>query len=165
MVDRSGSMHHPRITLAVQSAYVTSRSLETLPGITHCIGVFPGEDTDHESDITLVKDFDERCKPEQFVNICTDGGTPMAEAALWAGMMLTHSRQTDGSPSIHRWRPERSIVKRKKSIDRLRWHGIEVYVVLLSNSGIRSRNRGLDGRGDVTVIIRLSSWRTPCTIC
>ncbi|MCK9195417.1 MAG: hypothetical protein M0P16_00370 [Syntrophales bacterium] len=134
LVDRSGSMKED-ISLAVQSAYVTSRSLESLPGITHCIGLFPGEDRNTYSDILLAKEFEERCRPEQFFNINADGGTPMAEAALWAGMMLTHRLETrriailftDGDPN--------DDDQAKKAVALLRLHGIELYVVLLSDSG------------------------------
>ena len=132
MIDKSGSMKGEDMTLAIQSAYITSRSLESLPGITHCIGLYPGEDIYAGSDVMLAKGFEERCRPEQFWDIIGFGGTPMAEAALWAGMMLSHRPETrkisilftDGQPD-NDWHA-------KKAVDKLRRHGIEVYVVLLS---------------------------------
>ena len=157
MIDRSGSMDRD-IGLAIQSAYVTSRSLESLPGTTHCIGLFPGNNEVWGSEIIQAKGFEERCRPEQFFNIGTDGGTPMAEAALWAGMMLTHRQETrriailftDGAPDHE--------PSAKKAVDRLRRLGIEIYVVILnkvnSESPFDKTDNWIDQKS-VTVISRI----------
>ena len=70
-----------------------------------------------------------------FFNIGSSGGTPMAEALLWAGMLLTHRPErrkivipmTDGSPD--------DLAKTRKAVERLRSCGIEVYGIgILDNS-------------------------------
>jgi len=130
LTDRSGSMNPEKMSVALQATFVTGEALELLPGVTCAAGAFPWG-----RDLVELKTFG--AKPRAgFFNIGSSGGTPMAEALLWAGMILTHRPErrkivipmTDGSPD--------DIGKTRKAVERLRSCGIEVYGIGILDSSI-----------------------------
>jgi hypothetical protein len=130
LTDRSGSMNPEKMSVALQATFVTGEALELLPGVTCAVGAFPWG-----RDLAELKRFG--AKPRAgFFNIGSSGGTPMAEALLWAGMILTHRPErrkivipmTDGSPD--------DIGKTRKAVERLRTCGIEVYGIGILDSSI-----------------------------
>lgn len=130
LTDRSGSMNPEKMSVALQATFVTAEALELLPGVTCAVGAFPWG-----RDLTELKAFG--AKPRAgFFNIGSSGGTPMAEALMWAGMLLTHRPErrkivipmTDGSPD--------DIEKTRKAVERLRSCGIEVYGIGILDSSI-----------------------------
>jgi cobalamin biosynthesis protein CobT len=128
--DRSGSMNGEQIKVAIRSAFVTAEALELLPGVACAVGFFPWGSTQ----VAQLKDFGEKPKASRFA-LTANGGTPMAEALLWAGMKLSHRKEprkiivvmTDGhpddEPAVH------------KAMERLSGCGIETYGI-----GIHDRN-------------------------
>jgi hypothetical protein len=128
--DRSGSMNGEQIKVAIRSAFVTAESLELLPGVACAVGFFPWGSTQ----VAQLKGFGEKPKASRFA-LTANGGTPMAEALLWAGMKLSHRKEprkiivvmTDGhpddEPAVH------------KAMERLSGCGIETYGI-----GIHDRN-------------------------
>lgn len=132
LTDRSGSMNPEKMCVALQATFVTAEALELLPGVTCAAGAFPWD-----RDLVELKAFG--AKPRAgFFNIGSSGGTPMAEALLWAGMLLTHRQErrkivipmTDGQPD--------DIEKTRKAVDRLKECGIEVYGIGILDSSILS---------------------------
>ena len=130
LTDRSGSMNPEKMSVALQATFVTGEALELLPGVTCAVGAFPWG-----RDLAELKRFG--AKPRAgFFNIGSSGGTPMAEALLWAGMLLTHRPErrkivipmTDGSPD--------DIGKTRKAVERLKSCGIEVYGIGILDSSI-----------------------------
>lgn len=132
LTDRSGSMNPEKMCVALQATFVTAEALELLPGVTCAAGAFPWD-----RDLVELKAFG--AKPRAgFFNIGSSGGTPMAEALLWGGMLLTHRPErrkivipmTDGQPD--------DIEKTRKAVDRLKECGIEVYGIGILDSSILS---------------------------
>ena len=132
LTDRSGSMNPEKMCMALQATFVTAEALELLPGVTCAAGAFPWG-----KDLVELKAFG--MKPRAgFFNIGSSGGTPMAEALLWAGMLLTHRPErrkivipmTDGQPD--------DIEKTRKAVERLRSCGIEVYGIGILDNSITS---------------------------
>jgi cobaltochelatase CobT len=130
LTDRSGSMNPEKMCVALQATFVTAEALELLPGVTCAAGAFPWG-----RGMVELKAFG--AKPRAgFFNIGSSGGTPMAEALLWAGMLLTHRQErrkivipmTDGSPD--------DIGKTRKAVERLKACGIEVYGIGILDSSI-----------------------------
>lgn len=130
LTDRSGSMNPEKMSVALQATFVTGEALELLPGVTCAVGAFPWG-----RDLAELKAFG--AKPRAgFFNIGSSGGTPMAEALLWAGMILTHRPErrkivipmTDGSPD--------DIGTTRKAVERLKSCGIEVYGIGILDSSI-----------------------------
>jgi hypothetical protein len=130
LTDRSGSMNPEKMSVALQATFVTGEALELLPGVTCAVGAFPWG-----RDLAELKPFG--AKPRAgFFNIGSSGGTPMAEALLWAGMLLTHRPErrkivipmTDGGPD--------DIGTTRKAVERLRSCGIEVYGIGILDSSI-----------------------------
>ena len=130
LTDRSGSMNPDKMSVALQATFVTAEALELLPGVTCAVGAFPWG-----RDLVELKAFG--AKPMAgFFNIGSSGGTPMAEALLWAGMLLTHRPErrmivipmTDGSPD--------DVEKTRKAVERLKECGIEVYGIGILDSSI-----------------------------
>ncbi len=130
LTDRSGSMNPEKMSVALQATFVTAEALELLPGVTCAVGAFPWG-----RGLAELKPFG--AKPRAgFFNIGSSGGTPMAEALLWAGMLLTHRPErrkivipmTDGSPD--------DIGKTRKAVERLKECGIEVYGIGILDSSI-----------------------------
>ncbi len=130
LTDRSGSMNPEKMSVALQATFVTGEALELLPGVTCAVGAFPWG-----RDLAELKPFG--AKPRAgFFNIGSSGGTPMAEALLWAGMLLTHRPErrkivipmTDGSPD--------DIGTTRKAVERLKECGIEVYGIGILDSSI-----------------------------
>ncbi|MBJ6726386.1 hypothetical protein [Geomesophilobacter sediminis] len=133
LTDRSGSMKdNNKIRVALQGAFVTAEALELLPGVTCAVGAFPWG-----RDIVQLKAFGAKPRAGRF-NVGASGGTPMAEALLWSGMLLTHRQETrkiviamtDGAPDDYE-KTERAVV-------RLRACGIEVYGIGILDSWIES---------------------------
>jgi hypothetical protein len=130
LTDRSGSMNPEKMSVALQATFITGEALELLPGVTCAVGAFPWG-----RDLAELKPFG--AKPRAgFFNIGSSGGTPMAEALLWAGMILTHRPErrkivipmTDGSPD--------DIGTTRKAVERLKSCGIEVYGIGILDSSI-----------------------------
>jgi nitric oxide reductase activation protein len=127
--DRSGSMDGEKMNVAIQSTFVTAEALELLPGVACAVGFFPWG-----RQVAQLKDFGEKPKASRFA-IDASGGTPMAEALLWAGMNLSHRKEprkiivvmTDGHPD--------DDLTVRKAMERLSHCGIETYGI-----GILDRN-------------------------
>jgi hypothetical protein len=119
--DRSGSMGVDKMKVALQAAFVTAEALELLPGVASAVGFFPWG-----RQVALLKNFCEKPKASRFA-IGASGGTPMAEALLWAGMKLSHRKEprkivvvmTDGQPDN-----EQPV---RRALERLSACGIETY--------------------------------------
>lgn len=128
--DRSSSMEGRKIEVAIQAAFVTAESLELLPGVTCSVGLFPYGD-----EVAELKDFGEKPHPGRFT-LDSYGGTPMAQALLWAGMKITHRKEprkivivmTDGQPD--------DVDDTKRSMKRLNDCGIETYGIGILDSNI-----------------------------
>ena len=138
LIDASGSMSSD-INLAVQAAFTSADTLESMQGITCCVGVFPWEYSEGEAtQILLVNKFGELPKPEQFFDIGSSGGTPIADALLWAGLQLYPRPEerkiiiifTDGDPDDYS--------EALQAVKDVRRHRMEVYVLALDKSGYRS---------------------------
>ena len=131
LIDRSGSMDdNDKIKVARQAAFVTSEALELLRGVACAVGAFPWGDK-----VVELKSFGDKPRASRF-SIGPSGGTPMAEALMWAGMLLTHRPETrriviamtDGQPDDNE--------KTKKAVERLTSCGIEVYGIGILDSCI-----------------------------
>ncbi|SNB45489.1 hypothetical protein [Geobacter sp. DSM 9736] len=130
LTDRSGSMNPEKMSVALQATFVTAEALELLPGVTCAAGAFPWG-----RNVLMLKDFGSKPKAGCF-SIGSSGGTPMAEALLWAGMLLTHRPErrkiviamTDGQPD--------SIDNTKRAVKRLVSCGIEVYGIGILDGSI-----------------------------
>ncbi len=129
--DRSGSMDGEQMSVAVQSAFVTAEALELLPGVACAVGFFPWGSTQ----VAQLKDFGEKPKASRFA-LTANGGTPMAEALLWAGMKLSHRKEprkiivvmTDGQPA--------DVPATLRAMDRLSGCGIETYGIGILDKNI-----------------------------
>ena len=125
VIDRSGSMQH-LIGQAVQAAVATMLAFD-VPGLKTQVSVFPWYSNGDEG-VAVVKRWDE--SPKQLAgrvaSISTDGGTPMAEALLFAASDVIRREETlkivlvvtDGEPN------DRDATK--YVIDRARADGITV---------------------------------------
>jgi nitric oxide reductase activation protein len=131
LIDRSGSMDsNDKIKVARQAAFVIAEALELLRGVTCAVGAFPWGDS-----VVELKSFGEKPRASRF-SIASSGGTPMAEALMWAGMLLTHRPETrriviamtDGQPD--------DAEKTKKAVERLTDCRIEVYGIGILDSNI-----------------------------
>lgn len=128
--DRSSSMEGRKMEVAIQATFVTAESLELLPGVTCSVGLFPYGD-----EVAELKDFGEKPHPGRFT-LDAYGGTPMAQALLWAGMKITHRKEprkivivmTDGQPD--------DVNDAKRSMTRLKDCGIETYGIGILDSTI-----------------------------
>jgi cobaltochelatase CobT len=106
VIDRSGSMQH-LIGQAVQAAVATMLAFD-VPGLKTQVSVFPWYSSGDEG-VAVVKRWDE--SPKQLAgrvaSISTDGGTPMAEAILFAASDVIRREETlkivlvvtDGEPN------------------------------------------------------------------
>lgn len=129
--DRSGSMDGEQMNVAIQSAFVTAEALELLPGVACAVGFFPWGSTQ----VAQLKDFGEKPKASRFA-LTANGGTPMAEALLWAGMKLSHRKEprkiivamTDGQPT--------DVPATLRAMDRLSGCGIETYGIGILDKNI-----------------------------
>lgn len=128
--DRSSSMEGRKMEVAIQATFVTAESLELLPGVTCSVGLFPYGD-----EVAELKDFGEKPHPGRFT-LDAYGGTPMAQALLWAGMKITHRKEprkivivmTDGQPD--------DVNDAKRAMIRLNDCGIETYGIGILDSNI-----------------------------
>lgn len=101
LVDRSGSMGTCRgrdracaarpIEVARAACYATARALKDLPGVAAAAAAFPGH---AEGEIAVLARFDERVDRQKarFASLEAGGGTPLAEAMLWAAGELLGRR-------------------------------------------------------------------------
>lgn len=120
--DRSGSMSGEQLMVAIQSTFVTAEALELLSGVCCAVGFFPWGPTQ----VAQLKEFGDKPKASRFA-INASGGTPMAEALLWAGMKLSQRKETrkivvfmtDGQPDDSQ--------KVRRALQRLSHCGIETY--------------------------------------
>jgi hypothetical protein len=120
--DRSGSMYGEKMSVAIKSAFVSAEALELLPGVTCAVGFFPWGSTQ----VAQLKGFGEKPRGSRFA-ISASGGTPLAEALLWAGMTLSPRKEprkiivfmTDGQPD--------DCQKARQAVERLSGCGIETY--------------------------------------
>ena len=126
VIDRSGSMNH-LIGHAAQAAVATMLAFD-VPGLKTQVSVFPWYGQSRDEGVAVIKRWDE--SPKQLagrvVNLTTDGGTPMAEAILFAASDVIRREETlkivlvvtDGDPN------DREATK--YIIDRARADGITV---------------------------------------
>ena len=102
LVDRSGSMGSSRakgkartprpIEVARASCYATALALQQVPGVSVAAAAFPGNG-DHE--VMVMAQFAQRIDRQagRFASLEARGGTPMAEAMLWAAGELLVQRE------------------------------------------------------------------------
>ena len=140
LIDRSRSMEWGRQHMlwpAMEATYSTSVALSRIEGVVHSIACYPGMDGEEEN-VTVLKKFGERPDMRQYNGMYGDGGTPIAEALMWAGMVLTHRHLekrkivvlfTDGEPN------DDNLAAR--AVDVLRRSGVEVYAVFFGKSTFR----------------------------
>ncbi len=126
VIDRSGSMQHT-IGHAARAAVATMLAFD-VPGLKTQVSVFPWYDFNRDEGVAVVKRWDEN--PKQLAgriqSLTTDGGTPMAEAILFAASDVVRREETlkivlvvtDGEPN------DREATKHV--IDRARADGITV---------------------------------------
>ena len=130
LTDRSGSMTPEKLSVALQATFVTAEALELLPGVTCSAGAFPWG-----RELVELKAFGAKPRAGYF-NIGARGGPPLAEALLWAGMLLTHRQEerkivivmTDGQPD--------AVDATQKAVTRLSYRGIEVYGIGILDTSI-----------------------------
>ena len=140
LIDRSRSMEWGRQHMlwpAMEATYSTSVALSRIEGVVHSIACYPGMDGEEEN-VTVLKKFGERPDMRQYNGMYGDGGTPIAEALMWAGMVLTHRHLekrkivvlfTDGEPNDDNLAAQAVGVLRKS--------GVEVYAVFFGKSTFR----------------------------
>ena len=126
VIDRSGSMSHT-IGHAAQAAVATMLAFD-VPGLKTQVSVFPWYGENRDEGVAVIKRWDE--SPKQLAgrvaSLSTDGGTPMAEAILFAASDVVRREETlkivmvvtDGDPN------DREATK--YIIDRARADGITV---------------------------------------
>ncbi|WP_126448163.1 VWA domain-containing protein [Sulfuricystis multivorans] len=126
VIDRSGSMIYA-ISDAVQAAVATMLAFD-VPGLKTQVTVFPWYGENRDEGVAVIKRWDE--SPKQLAgrvaSLSTDGGTPMAEAILFAASDIVRREETlkivmvvtDGDPD------DREATK--YIIDRTRADGITV---------------------------------------
>ena len=126
VIDRSGSMSHT-IGHAAQAAVATMLAFD-VPGLKTQVSVFPWYGGNRDEGVAVIKRWDE--SPKQLAgrvaSLSTDGGTPMAEAILFAASDVVRREETlkivmvvtDGDPN------DREATK--YIIDRARADGITV---------------------------------------
>ena len=103
LLDRSGSMGSSRgrgptgaprpIEVARAACYALALALQTLPGIAVAAAAFPGLRPD---EVAVLANFHERVdrQASRFASLEAGGGTPLAEALLWAAGRLLGQRPT-----------------------------------------------------------------------
>ena len=155
LVDVSGSMHRD-IDLAIQAAFVTSDTLESMSGVTCCTAVFTRTDMNGVNGILPIKKFGVKPMPKDFYIIHADGGTPIAGTVLWAGQQLALRREerkiivlfTDGEPddSLHA----------EKAVKKVNRYGIEVYAVAMNKTSIHTAMKDASKWIDVEKVTPIS---------
>jgi nitric oxide reductase activation protein len=93
LIDRSGSMRQ-EIQRAAYAAMATMLAFD-VPGIETQVAVFPSC-RDHEEGVGVIKRWQEspRDLAGRIASLTVDGGTPMAEAMLWAAADLVRREET-----------------------------------------------------------------------
>ena len=103
LLDRSGSMGSSRgrgptgaprpIEVARAACYALALALQALPGIAVAAAAFPGLRPD---EVAVLANFHERVdrQASRFASLEAGGGTPLAEALLWAAGRLLGQRPT-----------------------------------------------------------------------
>ncbi len=107
LIDASGSMSS-RITLAVDAALGLYSALDKLYGVSAAVATFPAY-VDGSEGVKVIADFNDtlRTRADCFTGVSATGGTPLAEAMLWAGSNLVPRKEerkilficTDGEPN------------------------------------------------------------------
>jgi hypothetical protein len=102
LLDRSGSMGSSRgreqtgaprpIEVARAACYAAALALHALPGVAVAAAAFPGHRPD---EMEVLTNFDERVdrQASRFAGLEANGGTPLAEALLWAAGRLLAQRR------------------------------------------------------------------------
>jgi hypothetical protein len=129
LLDSSGSMKGPTMSLASNSAYAAATCIEMMKGVICGVGAFPGAD----NSILEVKAFGVKPDLRKFFAVYASGGTPMAEAVLWGGQQLSLRREnrkmiilfTDGAPD--------RVPEVREAIKKVKKYGIELYVVAMGS--------------------------------
>lgn len=101
LIDNSRSMHGLPIEIASNSAMAVGLALESVEGVATCIAGFP--------EINILLDFDETLRKTagRLEALRAGGGTPLAEALIWAGSRILARQEprkiilaiTDGEPN------------------------------------------------------------------
>ena len=134
LIDRSGSMLS-KLSRAMAAAYAVVMALERIMGIKTIVAVFPGVQNGNNGIIPIKRE-NKKAHMTDFLKVMwAEGGTPITESLMWAGMKLTHMRGdvrrriailfTDGEPD--------NPVRAKDAVQKLKDHGIEVYAVILQD--------------------------------
>lgn len=116
LLDRSGSMGSSRgrerssprpIEVAREACYAAALAFQQLPGVAVATAAFPGG---VEGEVAVMADFQQRVERQsgRFASLEAGGGTPLAEAMLWAAAELLgqrHARRillvvTDGAYDV-----------------------------------------------------------------
>lgn len=130
IVDASGSMMGSKMDLAVRAAYASAKCIEAMTGVTCNVGAFPWIN----NTLLEVKPFGVKPDLKRFFKVSANGGTPAAQAILWAGQKLCLRKEnrkmvimfTDGAPD--------SYADAAAAIKRIAKYGVELYVVALGST-------------------------------
>ncbi|NKC01819.1 MAG: hypothetical protein GKR90_25420 [Pseudomonadales bacterium] len=137
--DVSSSMRD-RILIANDATLATSLALSEVKNVEHSVAAFPAKERGES--IEVVKDFDESTsRVSSRFNTSAHGGTPMAEALLWAGWQLSKRREhrkiivvsTDGHPDDADSSTGECPVT-KSVIEHLRTSGIEIHGLMIDTT-------------------------------
>jgi cobalamin biosynthesis protein CobT len=128
LLDRSGSMCGQRIEVGQQAVLAAALAMESITGTVVQTAAFPyGED---DVDVLVLTAFGERVQNTSAAyQLLGDGGTPLAEAMLWAGHELIKREEprkillvaTDGDPD-----DSCAVID---LVERFQESGIEVYAL------------------------------------
>lgn len=127
LIDRSISMRH-RIDLAVDAGLALYAALDKVSGVSTSVAAFPHTVAGDSNGILALADHADnmRSRAQSFSGVGVGGGTPMAQAMMWAGYQLIRRPEqrkilficTDGEPDS----PESA----RQVIEMLSEDGIEI---------------------------------------
>lgn len=143
LVDSSGSMAGREIELACTSGYAVAKCIDEMRGVTCNVGAF----SSGLSGVMEVKSFEAKTDLRRFYKVSATGGTPTAEAILWAGHKLSMRREnrrliilfTDGAPN--------NPYTAREAIKTVGEYGIETFVIIMESadkSGSRNARNWAD---------------------